>query len=240
MSPDQHLMWFDENIAWFESLPVKSLTARVPNCPGWNVQDVVNHLTFGLGISYPVALSKGPETSPSEVFSDVEWPDQRPSGEAAITAFSSSMRSCTTTFAATSPERPCWTYEGAGTAAFWFRRAAVETALHRIDVEEAVPAQRSPVAPDRLADALAETFEFTLPLAAAMTTPPDGRLVVSIPSLDVELAIGRGNHQATVTGDAQDILCALWGRNRDRINLAGDFHVAAGWMSLIEIAFAGR
>ena len=49
-----------------------------------------------------------------------------------------------------------------GIEAFWFRRAAVETTLHRLDVVEALGIDDPTIATERLDDAIEETTEFAL------------------------------------------------------------------------------
>ncbi len=240
VAPHEHLDWLEDNIGWFEAIPPSALTSAVPNCPGWVVEDVVNHLALGLGLAYPVAMSKGPDTPPDEVFVGVVWPDEKPTGPAAIGGFSTAMRQCLQTFSATDPDRSCWTYAGPGTARFWMRRAAIETTLHRMDVEQALSGAASPLPDDRVADAIAETVDFALPLAAEMTADPGGRLTVASPALDLTRQVGSGRPEATVTGPGEPLLRALWGRDLDAIEVSGDQLVATAWLSLIERAFAGR
>lgn len=239
MAPQQHLQWFDENIGWFEDLPVECLDAAVPNCPGWVVTDVFNHLSLGLGLAYPMAVAAPPTATATEAFADMSAPETAPTGAAAIGAFSANMRSCLGSFRTVDPDRPCWTYPGPGTARFWIRRAAIETAVHRIDVEEALADSPSPLRPDRAVDAIAEAVEFVLPLAAELTDGPAGRLNISSPELDLRLQLGTGPRQAGIMGSGQAVLNALWGRPTV-VEVSGDRGLADEWLSLVERAFAGR
>ncbi len=241
MTPQQHIDWVRDNVSWFESVPIDRLGVEVSNCPGWDVSDVFNHLTFGVGRSYPAALSKPPLTTANEVFVDVGRPAEYPIGAAVLSTFSTTMRRCIEAFESTDPETPCWTYAGPGTTKFWFRRAAIETALHRIDVEEALDSTQQPsLQNDRVLDALEETLEFAFPLAQQMTDKPEGRLTVLCPELGVEVDLGEGVPHGTITGAGLDVLAALWGRHRDRVTVSGDEDTARVWLLLIELAFAGR
>ncbi len=114
VAPHQHLDWLTDNISWFEQLPLDTLDSIVPNCPGWTVEEVINHLSFGLGLCYPVALSKAPETAASDAFAEVTWPDEYPTGENAKATFSTNMRRCLDTFIGIEPDASCWTYAGPG------------------------------------------------------------------------------------------------------------------------------
>lgn len=240
MAPTEHLRWLDENIGWFADLPVDVLGTEVPACPGWDVEKVFTHLAFGMGLAYPVALAAAPDTEPDEVWSTVSWPTALPTGAAAIEAFERHTTNCSATFAATDPDTPCWTYDGPGLARFWFRRAAIETTLHRMDVHEALGLPPVPLASERSVDAIAESIEFALPLAATMTGGTAPALSIEIDGHDQRLHLGDGPPQANMVGNGENVLAALWGRNRDRVAISGDRAVARSWMAMIGEAFAGR
>lgn len=240
MTPKEHLRWFDDNVAWFERLRPEHMETTVPSCPGWTVHDVLNHLTFGLGVSYPVATTQPPDTPSEQVFVGIPRPSKYPAPEAASEAFAEHMRACSARFHAADPDAACWTYAGAGTVAFWFRRAAVETTLHRIDVVEAIGGEGLPLDVARAADAIAETLEFALPFAAQMAGAPDGRLRVDSSCLAESMSIGHDSAEATIAGEPTDVLLALWGRHRNRVAVSGDQSVADQWLGLIATAFAGR
>lgn len=240
MAPHQHLQWFEDNIGWFESLTAEDLERDVPNCPGWTVENVVNHLSFGVGLAYPEAVTKPPDTRDEHVFAGVRRPDVSPVGPRALEIFSQNMRSCLAAFNNTDPEQPTWTYAGPGVAKFWFRRAAIETTLHQIDVSEALARRQIALAADRTIDAISETVEFALPLAARIAGEPDGRLTVATSDQSLLLNVGTGDKEATMTGASEAVLAALWGRHQERVEVVGDRAVATEWLSRIEHAFAGR
>jgi len=240
MSPREHLEWFEDNIGWFCALSPSDLARQVPSCPGWTVEHVVNHLAFGLGAAYPVAITKPADTPSDRVFAGVERPEKLPSGGAALTAFARTMADCLGGFRAADPSETCWTYAGAGTAAFWFRRAAIETSLHRMDVAEALGLPIEHLADNQAADAIHETLDVVLPLAATMTAAPLGQLVVHSPCLVGELHLGEGEPQVALGGAAHDVLNALWGRHRERVDVSGRRKNVSSWLALIETAFAGR
>ncbi len=246
MAPQQHLAWFTENVEWFRALPEDQLETPVPNCPGWAVVDVLNHLASGLGLAYPVAMATAPGTPTELVFSAVAWPTTAASGRAAIEQFSANLDGCIRAFEVADPNASCWTYAGSGVAAFWFRRAAIETALHRIDVEEALATTTS-MSAERTRDAIVETLEFALPFAITSTAAPSGSLRVESDELDLrfDLEVGPASPEANISGPGDVLLRALWGRqpaDSDRAGfvIEGDAAVADEWLTLIERAFAGR
>lgn len=241
MAPSEHLDWFEENVRWFEQLQASDLATPVPSCPGWSVQTVINHLSVGLGLGYSVALSKGLHTSATEAFDGVDWPDIDPVGLAALESFSNNLDHSISTFLATAPETPCWTYAGPGVAKFWFRRAAIETALHRLDVEEAIATEGQGTLPaDRADDAIAETLEFALPFAANLIGWPEGRLRVEGRDGRIAAQLGSGDRQTVVSGESLPTLLALWGRGSAAVEVSGDQALADEWLTTIERAFAGR
>ncbi len=240
MAPTEHLRWLDDNIRWFETIDAASLAVDVPRCPGWDVEQVVSHLAIGLGLGYRYALTAPLDADQSSAFADVPWPAQPPRGRAALDAFSVEMGACRAAFAAIDPDQPCWTYAGPGVAAFWFRRAAIETTLHRMDVAEALDRDATDLAPVRAADAIAETIEFALPLAAIITAAEPAAVSVRLRGADGVMVLGDGPVSARITGSGPSLLQTLWGRPAGGITISGDRGAANQWLGLIEAAFAGR
>ena len=243
MTSAEHRTWFRENIAWFEALPLDVLDRDIPACPGWTIDDVLNHLTFGLGVGYPLGLAAAPDADPATVFADLVVPAESPRGPAALDAFRRHMGACADRFDQVEPGTPCWTYAGPGVAAFWFRRAAIETWLHRVDVVDAVPELDEALADDRARDAIEETFEFTFPLASALVGQPTSQLLVDSSCLPSPLTFGSDDHtqdqpRVALRGDGHDVLLALWGRHLDRIEVDGPDQAAQEWLGLVEAAFA--
>lgn len=240
MEPHEHIDWFEDNIDWFEQLPTSSFDLAVPSCPGWDVEEVLNHLTFGLGLCYPHGLTAHPDAAQNQIFESARWPDSMPSGAEARAAFVRHMSECAAAFRATDPFRACATYAGPGEARFWFRRAAVETTLHRMDVANAIGAPRTPLADDRAADAVAETIDFALPVAGLLVEPPTASLAIMVDGWSQPRQVGDGIASAELRGSGEAVLSALWGREPQSVDLTGDTQVADSWMNLIGLAFSGR
>ncbi len=240
MSPAQHLDWFRENTEWFAGLPAASLEVDVPACAGWTVADVVTHLAYGLGLAYPYGMSSTPDCAAADAFADVPWPAEQATGPESLAAFDRHMGDCLDQFSRTDPTTPCWTYAGPGTAAFWFRRAAIETTLHRMDVAEALGRDDPALADERANDAIADSVEFALPLAAEWSKATPAAITVRATSDTRSHTLGVGEVTAEISGDGTALLSALWGRSRAGITVSGDQAAADAWMTLVEQAFAGR
>lgn len=238
MTPDEHRLWFRENIAWFEALPHDTLDRDVPACSGWTVADALNHLSFGLGLGYQIAVAAPPDADSATVFADLHIPAEGPRGLDAVETFRNHMGECATRFDGLDPTTPCWTYAGPGIASFWFRRAAVETWLHRVDVADAVPERSETLDAARARDAIEETFEFTFPVACELVGEPQSRFYVESPCLPQPLSLGDRGPTIAIRGSGHDVLLALWGRHRDRVEVDGPPEAAREWLGLVEAAFA--
>lgn len=240
MTPDEHIDWFDDNVHWFENLPLTSLGNEVPNCPGWSVEQVIVHLALGLGLSYPYALRAPEDSTPEQAWADVPHPKIKPTGKQAINRFAKEMDACVALFRDTDPDKPCWTYDDSSRARFWFRRAAIETALHRIDVAEALGLRAIIIKPARLADAIEDAVEFALPLAAELSGQTPAAMTIRVSGSDQVLTVGEGSPEAEITADGDTMLAALWGRHVEQVEIEGDRSVADAWLGLVESSFGGR
>lgn len=240
MTSAEHLDWLQDNSTWFSDLSSDLLGIDVPACPGWNVERVVTHLAFGLGLGYPYALRADPDCPDEKAFADVPWPTKVPVGAGALDAFRVEVGRCIDTFRTTDPTAPCYTFQGPGVAAFWFRRAAIETTLHRMDVVEALGQVDRPMPPERTLDAIAEAVEFALPLAARRTQSELPAVLLKPIDAHDELLLGAGEPVATISGLGTNVLSALWGRSDEHLEVDGNLDVAVAWMTVVEKAFAGR
>ncbi len=240
MAPAQHLAWFNDNIDWFGALGSEDLETAVPACPGWTVESVINHLTFGLGRGYPHALRAAADCPDDAVFVDLAFPTTMPAGPEVLAVFNHTMLDCLAVFTSTDPSTPCYTYEGPGVAAFWFRRAAIETTLHRMDVVEALDVEDRPLAADRLDDAIAESVEFALPLAARWSGTSAHAVRIMVSGSERSFVVGDGHVHAEIAGEGPALLAALWGRSKDQVEISGDSRSADAWLSVVERSFAGR
>jgi uncharacterized protein (TIGR03083 family) len=124
--------------------------ARVPTCPGWQVRELLSHTGrvhrwatrhVAEGLTEPVQLGDEPELDGAEL---VAW--YREGHRALVKAVTDA-----------DPALECFTFLPAPSPlAFWARRQAHETAVHRVDAESALGADHSPFAPAFAADGIDE------------------------------------------------------------------------------------
>jgi hypothetical protein len=162
------------------------VTAPVPCCPGWATTDLVFHVA-------EVYLHK------VTVLRTGEWPRQwPPSGladEPGLALLDRAYAELTAEFAARPSEEKALTwYEPDQTIAFWIRRMAQETVIHRIDAEQTANLPVTPV-PDALAaDGIAEILTLFLSYGAA--------------AWPEEFATIKGGHLASVPGQDAIVITA--------------------------------
>ena len=175
------------------------LDAAVPSCPGWTVADVVRHLgqihrwaTTVVGTGESATREDPPVTDTADQLAD--W-------------FADGAARLHDVLRATDPDTECWTFGfPPARAGFWRRRQAVETALHRWDIETAL--NRASTIPTDLAEAgIDEVIDFLYPRQVALgRTPP----------LDTPLA-------RSASTPATEYFLALWARgDRERCGLPAD------------------
>lgn len=107
--------------------------AEVPACPGWRVRDLLRHT--GAVHRWAAAFVAEGHVSPRPIG---DPPDL--DGAALVAWYRDSHRRLVTTLSEASAGMKCWTFHPApapSPLAFWARRQAHETTVHRFDVESA-------------------------------------------------------------------------------------------------------
>ena len=104
--------------------------ADVPTAPGWNVHRLVRHIAR---VHNWVVLSL--DADPEGERPVAERPPEDWDGVLAF--WDEQLAAMLDRFRRRGPDAPARTLHGAGTTAFWARRQAHETAIHRLDAEHA-------------------------------------------------------------------------------------------------------
>lgn len=208
------------------------LRAPVPAAPGWDNAELLRHIGMIHGRT-SVILRTGtmerpsrrngmlPESPEGDV---VEWYRETLAGLVA------DLR------AIEDPDRPVYSFAADHQrAGFWPRRMAQETAVHRVDAEQAVGQPVTPVDAGFAADGIDELFEIFVPALGAGRSPGDGRTVhlhatdtegewlIRFDEGTVTVEGGHAKGDAAVRGPAGELLLWLWGRRTlDGLEVFGD------------------
>jgi uncharacterized protein (TIGR03083 family) len=214
-------------------------TADVPSCPGWTVEQLVNHLGRVHRWVTAMVRSRAAERAdfpPRPERVDAEWLAE---GVAELTA----------ALEEAGPDVPMFTFpHGGGTSRFWFRRQAEETAVHRWDAEHAAdPGAARPIdtevalaGVDELLDVLfaGRPIELDGTVHLHATDSPHGEWIIRLDD-DKTLLVGHGHEKGDVAvrATASDLLLWLWGRPipADRLEVFGDEAVLGQWRAAFSL-----
>lgn len=218
---------------------------RVPTCPDWDVDDLLDHLAQVQ--SFWARIVAGPLTDDAQVQALEPW--QRAADRAGLLdAARSATADLLHALRDTSPETPAWTWSPHDrTVGFTFRRQAHEALVHRLDAElTAAPdgSARTPIDPMLADDGVDEVLRLAAdhPPAWAEVTREESRMLRVVASdtgrtwlvtmtrlrgtddagtdrdrpgihvADVDPADGTVRPSAILTGAAEDLDGAFWGR----------------------------
>jgi uncharacterized protein (TIGR03083 family) len=122
----------------------------VPTCPGWTVQQLVQHVGRVFAMVIRVLQTADPQSPPGRV---------EPAPGETFAIFDHQLASMLELLAVTDPATPVWHFTPTApkTAAFWSRRMAHEVTVHRIDMQTAA-GTNSVVDPDFAADGIDEVL----------------------------------------------------------------------------------
>jgi uncharacterized protein (TIGR03083 family) len=208
------------------------LDAAVPGCPDWNVDVLLRHI----GDVHRWAATIVHERVPTRLSRDFEGPEDR---DALLAWYRQGCRELVEVLEAGSPDDTFWFWGPAPNAlAFWARRQANETAVHRCDAESA----RGPITPLSTADALDAIDEWlALATRRATASDGDGRILRLVPEdagvtwsvilgEHVEVTSDRGRGHCEIRGSASDLY--LWSMNRrgvEGMTVTGDPALLQVW-----------
>jgi uncharacterized protein (TIGR03083 family) len=229
--------------------------AAVPACPDWVVRDLVHHV--GRVHRWAGAIVAGGCTRPGDVdFETVGGP--LPEDRELVEWYVGGHRALVDALEAAPADLQCWSFLASPSPlAFWARRQSHETAVHRVDAEQAagrvVPSYSTAFAADGL-DELLTGFvprlrtgrgdeESGPPATIRIECTDDGaRWLVSIGAERPTTACEppgsepQGAVDCTVRGRAEDLYLALWNRgNTAALTVQGDPGVMGSFLDLARI-----
>jgi uncharacterized protein (TIGR03083 family) len=204
------------------------LDRPIPLCPGWDVSEVLAHLATVYDHKV-MAMRLG--RRPSEG----EWVTDEPFGKSTLEWFEDEHAKLLAELEAHVPADPAWTWwEPDQTVGFWYRRMALETVVHRVDVETQF-GPRSVIDDALAVDGIDEVL--TLMLGgddeAAADVPGTGTVNVhaggsawSVRLEDTGTVVEPEAHpspDAELSGESGDVFLYLWGRvPLDALTRTGD------------------
>ncbi len=215
------------------------LDASVPSCPRWSLQKLVGHL----GWVYNWVSAHVEQRSATMLNrDDVPRP---PQGQAVVDWYAAAHARVLDGLRDLDPAEEIWSWAGVNTGAFWHKRLAHESLIHRWDAENAV-GEPGRLDSDLAADGVDELAEVILPFQAGVTTDPLPEGTLHLHRTDghgewlwriaerrvvTERIHARGDVAVRGTGEQLDLV--LWGRIQpDAVEVFGEVDVLAAWTAL--------
>lgn len=225
-----------DSAAFLDACEVAGLTNPVASCPGWNVADLLWHLTevhnfWRTIVAEERASWEGYEQPP------------RPVPEGLPAAFRHGRDALLATLSAADPTTAVWTWSDNKTIGFVIRRMAQETAVHLWDAAVAADVV-NPVDAPLASDGIDEFLSYFLADTAQDAAPVGGSVHIHCGDVPgewtVREAAGGGfdlsrehaKGDCAIRGTASDILLALWRRVPLSVcDVVGDADVAARFIA---------
>jgi uncharacterized protein (TIGR03083 family) len=210
--------------------------AKVPTCPDWQVKDLLRHT--GMVHRWAAAFVAEGHTSyrPDGGLPDLD-------GDELLAWFREGHQYLVGTLASAPPDVQCWHFLPAPSPlAFWARRQAHETTVHRIDAESARGGPQTEIAPGFAADGIDELLRGFHARAKSKVRSDEPR-VLRVRATDADGAVwtvrlsqeppvaardAAGDADCEVAGPVAQLYPALWNR-LPFPSVTGDAAVAALW-----------
>ncbi|MGE5286868.1 MAG: maleylpyruvate isomerase family mycothiol-dependent enzyme [Micromonosporaceae bacterium] len=232
-----------------------ALDEPVPPCPGWRVRDLLKHT--GMVHRWAAANITRACAEPMTADEQREAVGRYPPDESLADWFRSGHARLVGVLEAADPGLQCWTFMPAPSPlAFWARRQAHETTIHRVDAETArgrhsAAGRITPVPAAFAADGIDELLTAFLP-RVLRHAPPDGmacELAVRARDTGHEWLVKfgpepagapRGDARAAcrISGAASDLYQLLWNRLGEPpagADVEGDAGVLTAWHQNIQV-----
>jgi uncharacterized protein (TIGR03083 family) len=223
--------------------------APVPTCPEWVVRDLIRH-QGGVHRWATSVVAEARTEPPSVGLEEIAggWPGDEELADwlkAGYLALVSALE-------AAPPDLRCWTFMPAPSPlAFWSRRQAHETSIHRADAELAAGrtlAHLSGCSPAFAADGVDELVAGFWPRRSSTAraenpvtlgiacTDEGGAWVVTMGPDGVHVAAGGGAATCSVRGTAVNLYLALWNRGgSESLQIEGDRAVLAQFGEAMQV-----
>jgi uncharacterized protein (TIGR03083 family) len=233
---DTYLAHIDADGHLLAAAAAKGLDADVPGCPGWTVRDLVIHTSEVHGHKAEIVAGGWVEKQPAR--------PHLPDGADPLQWYRDNAAHVYHVLEGADPAAPAYTFGRDKTVAFWYRRMAQETVVHRIDAEQA-HGYESDIDPELAIDGIAELFDVFLtgyPRWAQFQPSDDvvrvevgdqawtvrlGRFVGSKKAVDYVLPTTvlepEAEPQAVISGEPDRVFLWMWGRAPiEDVTITGD------------------
>jgi len=224
--------------------------AAVPSCPGWAVRDLLKHT--GYVHRWATGIVAGGLGRPPGGESEAEILSQGP-GDAELPAwFRDGHAALVRALSGAPPDLDCWAFlDAPSPLAFWARRQAHETGIHRVDAEQAAGrVSASMFEPEFAADGVDELIMGFLARSIRRASWPGlaGSLAIHVRdgagwlvaggSAEPSVSRGTGPAACDVTGQARDLYLTLWHRRPpDGLQVTGDPGILEAFSRALQITW---
>ncbi|HEY1635021.1 MAG TPA: maleylpyruvate isomerase family mycothiol-dependent enzyme [Acidimicrobiales bacterium] len=239
MEASDHLTAIASDGAALADTAASELEHPVPSCPGWDMGKLALHV----GLVHMWAGESIRRRAPEGV--DRATLPRAPDGPGRIPWLRDSTACLVDALEAADDDDPAGNWRGGpANAAFWRRRMAHETAVHRWDAQAAL-ARPEPINAQLAADGIAEVVEVLLPLlihqpanASAIgtlhlhCTDTTGEWLLSVENGRLAVSTGHAKADAALRGGASELFLTCWGRRSGAApEVLGDQAVADRWLA---------
>jgi uncharacterized protein (TIGR03083 family) len=230
------------------------LDAVVPSCSPWRVRDLLRHQGYVHRWAAEYVAGQHEEMVPE--LTEAEQLGAGPDDAGLLGWLQAGWAELVETLRTADPEISCWTFLPAPSPlAFWARRQAHETAIHRVDAELAA-GQATPFPADFAADGIDELIMGIFGRGAAGTMPGSFTLGVDAADLNENWVVGNvrsgtkaasvplggvSETDCTVTGPASALYLLLWNRATAAdggVAVTGDPDVLRLWQAEMQVRWS--
>lgn len=237
MSLDYRQIIADESARFVELLRTGPLDAQVPGCPEWKLSDLGQHI-IGVQRWATRVITHGVPSDEADPAS-LDWSDVANVLEATTVGLLEAID-------ASDPDSECWNFtSGAQVTSFWYRRQALEVAIHCWDADSAVNESPTPIAADVAADCIDEFVHLVINRVVTREgldlsqfqgdvhvhcTDTPGEWTFEV--LDGALAVSDEHRKSAVAvrGGASELALFLYGRTKaETVDVFGDTTMLDSW-----------
>jgi uncharacterized protein (TIGR03083 family) len=227
LSPAQHLAWIRENVDVVLAIPPDQLETKVVDCPGWRLDSIANHLAINsLAYEASIRLPVGGNVTEAVVSA---WKSESSAGEVAVERCRLRFEDLLETWGGMDPHAPTAFFVGDADVATWLWHVAVETWVHRADVEHTLGVTPD-LGPEAAFDALEWSRYWRVWFGEQDPGGPPPAIRCQAIDSDGVVVVGSGPVAASVSGQGCDLALRLW--NRQHGPLQGDNAAVQAWADL--------